>query len=125
MLDLGDIKARLTDFNQSQSVLTADITALVAEVEQMRQALSDSAVADAYATAWQAAHSDAWQLIGRLDMALELIIGSGSLRQIRMTAKKLRAEIKAGTGNPKTDFLTFSPECTRQSPRKRKTDAHI
>lgn len=92
MLDLGDIKAYLAEIERSHLRPHPYMAALVAEVEQLRQALANEAVYSAAATERRVAK--AWELVGQCDMALELIIGSGSLRQIRALAKKMRAKIK-------------------------------
>lgn len=45
----------------------------------------------------QQSHHDAWVLIGRIDMALELLPKRPSLRAIQILVTKLRREIKDAT----------------------------
>jgi len=49
------------------------------------------------ATIHQQRHHDAWVLIGRIDMALELLPKKPSLRAIQLLVKQLRGEIASAT----------------------------
>lgn len=42
----------------------------------------------------QQSHHDAWKLIGRCDMAFELISVAGTRAEIKQRARQMRAEIK-------------------------------
>jgi hypothetical protein len=46
----------------------------------------------------QRSHHDAWVLIGRIDMALELVSVQGTRADHKRTARQLRAEIKKASG---------------------------
>lgn len=50
--------------------------------------------AEAEATAFRLAHADVWRLVGRCDLAFELIETSMLLSTAKRTAKQLHAEIK-------------------------------
>lgn len=46
----------------------------------------------------QQSHHDAWRLIGRCDMAFELISVAGTRAEIKQRARKMRNEIKKASG---------------------------
>lgn len=70
----------------------------------LRQAWRETEQATADAAIWQQAHADAWKLIGRCDMAFELI-AAGSLTDARLMVRRMRTEIAAlvAKGRPESE----------------------
>jgi hypothetical protein len=101
MLDLKPIKAYIAEVERAGQRPHPDLVALVAEVEQLRQVLSDSAVADALVPALQRALHEAWELEGQCDMAFEQMATMRRIGDVRALAKKMRAKIKAQVGGDK------------------------
>lgn len=56
-------------------------------------------------TAMNEAHADAWKLIGRCDLAFELIATVQSVVTARATARQLQDEIKAASRKAGTNGL--------------------
>lgn len=56
------------------------------------------AMAHAMGAYWKQQHADAWTQIGRIDYALEQIVGAPGIRDARHWAREMRAEIKKASG---------------------------
>lgn len=54
--------------------------------------------AEAEAVAYRMLHIDLWKLIGRCDMAFEMIMEAKLLGPAKQTARQLRAEIRQASG---------------------------
>jgi hypothetical protein len=66
-------------------------------------ALGDIAMLERYITELRAANVAAWKLLGRCELAFELISTARSVVTARQTAKQLQAEIKrAAAGKEST-----------------------
>lgn len=73
---------------QLAAAAPADVRALLAAVAQ----------AEAEAAAYRMLQVDLWKLIGRCDMAFELITEAKLLGPAKKTARQLRAEIRKASG---------------------------
>jgi hypothetical protein len=82
-----------------RTALRARVTTLESIIQGAGEQLGQGDIPLAVAIArLHVAHADAWKLIGRCDMALELVEVARSIRGARARASEMRAEIKKASG---------------------------